>query len=319
MIAAVCASLGGRPARGWRLVTAGLGVGRGRKAPLVAGGRRADRARDRPSRRSPSGRALRHRLWLSVVWLIVLVLAAVFADLLPLGDHNDTSTTIGVQGYARPDLFSAHPLGTNNFALDLLARCIYGARVSLLTSRSPSRSAWRSAAPSACSPATSAAPIDTVVGVFADPLLAFPPLVLLIALAAMLGPPTPSPRPSLKTGVGAGDRRHPDDDPPRPGQHARGRSARVRAAAAALGARDRRIIVRELLPNVLLPLVSYAFVVSRRADRRRGLVVVPRARAAAARAVLGEHDRRGRPPRSAQPSARRARCRAPSCSRRCMH
>ena len=46
---------------------------------------------------------------------------------------SDTTKTLAVAGNTRPDLFSKHPFGTNNFGLDLLARCIYAARVSLLT------------------------------------------------------------------------------------------------------------------------------------------------------------------------------------------
>jgi peptide/nickel transport system permease protein len=199
---------------------------------------------------------------LSIVWLVALVLAAVFADLLPLGNHNNTSATIGVQGYARPDLFSDHPLGTNNFGLDLLARAIYGARVSLLTVALTVVVSLAIGGAVGLVAGYFRGAVDTVVGIFADAALAIPALVVLIAFAAMLGPPTRVPEAVLKTSaalaiVGI----------PTMIRLARANTLVVAQrefvqAARTLGARDRRIIVRELLPNVALPLVSYAFVVS---------------------------------------------------------
>jgi peptide/nickel transport system permease protein len=199
---------------------------------------------------------------LSVGWLVALVLAAVFADLLPLGNHNDTSATIGVTGYARPDLFSAHPLGTNNFGLDLLARAIYGARVSLLTVALTVVVSLAIGGAIGLVAGYFRGAVDTVVGIVADAALAIPALVVLIAFAAMLGPPTRVPEAVVKTSaalaiVGI----------PTMVRLARANTLVVAQrefvqAARTLGARDRRIIVRELLPNVALPLVSYAFVVS---------------------------------------------------------
>jgi peptide/nickel transport system permease protein len=199
---------------------------------------------------------------LSVVWLIALVLAAVFADLLPLGNHNNTSATIGVPGYARPDLLSAHPLGTNNFGLDLLARAIFGARVSLLTVALTVVISLAIGGAIGLVAGYFRGAVDTVVGIVADAALAIPALVVLIAFAAMLGPPTRVPEAVLKTSaalaiVGI----------PTMIRLARANTLVVAQrefvhAARTLGARDRRIIVRELLPNVALPLVSYAFVVS---------------------------------------------------------
>ena len=72
-------------------------------------------------------------LYMSGLWIIIVVGGALLADLLPLGEYQDTTKTLSIPGNEHPDLFSAHPFGTNNFSLDILARCIYGARVSLLT------------------------------------------------------------------------------------------------------------------------------------------------------------------------------------------
>lgn len=75
--------------------------------------------------------ATRHRwgvaVWLSVGWLVVLALAAVFADVLPLYDPADTRAGIPL---SIPT--SQNWLGTDQLGRDLLSRTIYGARVSLV-------------------------------------------------------------------------------------------------------------------------------------------------------------------------------------------
>lgn len=199
---------------------------------------------------------------LSVAWLTVLVLAALLADVLPLPNHNDTSATIGVRGYARPDLFSAHPLGTNNFGLDLLARAIHGARVSLLTAALTIAISLLIGGAIGMIAGYFRGATDTVVGIVADAALAIPALVVLIAFAAMLGPPTRVPEAVVKTSAALAIVAIPTMI-----RLARANTLVVAQrefvhAARTLGARDRRIIVREILPNVALPLVSYAFVVS---------------------------------------------------------
>lgn len=201
-------------------------------------------------------------LAISVVWLVALVVAAVFADVLPLPNHNDTSATIGVPGYARPDLFSAHPLGTNNFGLDLLARAIYGARVSLLTVTLTIVISLFVGGTAGMIAGYLRGAFDATVGIVADAALAIPALVVLIAFAAVLGPPTTVPEAVFKTGTGLALIAIPTMF-----RLARANTLVIAQrefvhAAHTLGAKHRRIIAREILPNVALPLVSYAFIVS---------------------------------------------------------
>jgi peptide/nickel transport system permease protein len=66
-------------------------------------------------------------VWLSVGWLVVLALAAIFADVLPLYDPADTRAGIPL---SIPT--SQNWLGTDQLGRDLLSRTIYGARVSLV-------------------------------------------------------------------------------------------------------------------------------------------------------------------------------------------
>ena len=143
-----------------------------------------------------------------------------------------------------------------------MARAIYGARVSLLTVALTVAISLLIGATIGMVAGYFRGPVDAIVGIFADAALAIPALVVLIAFAAMLGPPTRVPEAVVKTSaalaiVGI----------PTMIRLARANTLVVAQrefvhAARTLGARDRRIIVREVLPNVALPLVSYAFVVS---------------------------------------------------------
>nr|WP_249420089.1 ABC transporter permease [Rhabdothermincola salaria] len=96
---------------------------------------------------------------------------------------------------------------------------------------------------------------DAVIGVVTNVLLAFPPLVLLLALAAVL------PRTSRNQALALALLVIPINV----------RLARATTlsfaqrefvlAARAIGAKRRRIMIGELLPNVFVPLFSYAFIV----------------------------------------------------------
>jgi peptide/nickel transport system permease protein len=66
-------------------------------------------------------------VWCSGIWLTLLVLSAVFADLLPLYDPADTRAGIPLSVPT-----SQNWLGTDSLGRDLLSRTIYGARVSLV-------------------------------------------------------------------------------------------------------------------------------------------------------------------------------------------
>ena len=199
---------------------------------------------------------------LSAAWLTLLILAAAFADVLPLGNARDTTQTIGIIGYRTPDLFSANPLGTNGFGLDLLARCIYGARVSLLTVAVTVLASLLIGGTIGMIAGYFRRWVDVTIGIFADATLVVPALVLLIAFAAVLGSPTTVGQAVWKNGLALA---------------AVGIPTMVRLARAntmvyaqrgfvlasrSLGARHPRVLIREVLPNVALPLLSYAFIVA---------------------------------------------------------
>jgi peptide/nickel transport system permease protein len=184
--------------------------------------------------------------WLAAGWLVLIIAAAVFADLLPL----DNPTDMDMLGRRLPPE-AEHWLGTDGLGRDMLARIVFGARVSLTVGLA-------SAFIGLCVGGT----VGMLAGYFRgrfealvmglmDVLLAFPPLVLALAITAYLGlsvfnltatigflsiPPFARVARAATLGLVQRD---------------------FVTAARALGATHRRILLRELLPNVLLPLVAF--------------------------------------------------------------
>lgn len=193
--------------------------------------------------------------WLSVVWLVLLVTAAVLAPVLPLGESENSARTLADPIFARPDVLSSNPLGTNQLGLDLLSRSIHGARTSLTVSLAAAVIGMLLGAAFGLVAGYLRGAADTGIGIVTNVALAFPPLVLLLALAAVL------PRNSRNQALALAILVIPVNV----------RLARAMAlsfsqrefvlAARAMGATRRRIMAQELLPNVLAPLVSYGFIV----------------------------------------------------------
>jgi peptide/nickel transport system permease protein len=179
-------------------------------------------------------------------WIALIGLAAIFADLLPIQSPIDMDM---LDKRAPPS--AAHLLGTDNLGRDMLSRLIHGARISLTVGL---------LAP--VIGVTIGGALGMLAGYFrgrlelltvggVDVLLAFPPLVFALAVTAYLGQSALNI--TLVIGV--------------LGIPAFTRVARAVTlslserefvtAARALGATHARILVRELLPNVALPLLAF--------------------------------------------------------------
>lgn len=199
--------------------------------------------------------------WLSCLWLVAIITATVFAGLLPLGEYKDTAKTIGTPGNLRPDLFSSHPLGTNNLSLDLLSRSIYAARVSLGTALFAIAVSITIGVTIGMLAGYYRGWLETLVGVLTDSALAIPALVLLIAIAAILGVPKTVPDAILKEGIALAIVGIPSMIRLAKANTLSFVGREFITASRALGAKDRRIIFRHLLPNVILPILSYSFII----------------------------------------------------------
>src|ERR1700759_4125762 len=191
-------------------------------------------------------RRLGSLFWIAFGWLILVFAVAIFADVLPLPSPTDMDML------ARRGPFSpAHWLGTDGLGRDELSRLIHCARVSLIVGL--------------CAPIiglTIGGALGILAGYFRgrfesivvgsmDVLLAFPPLALALAVTAYLGQAILNMTSIL--GVLS---------IPAFMRVARASTLTLARrefviAAEALGASHARILLRELLPNVLLPSLAF--------------------------------------------------------------
>ena len=203
----------------------------------------AEEAVSQPARK---GRRLGWLFWAAIGWMILVFALAIFATVLPLPDPT------AMDMLERRAPFSAsHWLGTDGLGRDELSRLIHGARISLIVGL--------------CAPMiglTIGGALGMLSGYFRgrlgsfvvgsmDVLLAFPPLILVLAVIAFVGQSIFN----LTMILGV------------LGIPAFMRVARATTltlsrrefviAAEALGASHVRILLRELLPNVLLPLLAF--------------------------------------------------------------
>jgi peptide/nickel transport system permease protein len=187
----------------------------------------------------------------AVLWLGVLTFMGVFADYLPFVRNYDQQV-----GYARS--YGVGPgadfwFGSDKLGRDVFARCIYGARVSMLI-----------AVTSIIVGMVLGGLLGLIAGYFRgrtdrgrsilnDVLLAFPPLVLALVLSQRLGRGVwqvilvlsilsiaPLARIVRAQTLSISQREYV-------------------LAARSIGARSRRVLVREILPNLVPTMISVAF------------------------------------------------------------
>lgn len=194
-------------------------------------------------------------LVLAVAWIVVLVLAAVLADVLPLTESRTPALAIDTPGLLRPDLFSAHPLGTDKQGLDILGGVIYGARVSLTVGFGAVLIGLVVGGLLGMLAGFYRGRLEATINFLTDTIIAFPPLILLLALVAVMEPSVGNVTLGLAVlGI------------PTYVRIARANTLVVAhkdyvLAARVLGARNRRLLFKEVMPNLLSSLASYGFVV----------------------------------------------------------
>jgi peptide/nickel transport system permease protein len=198
---------------------------------------------------SPAWRRFRRHpgSWLGGGLVLLIVIAALFADAL----QDRPPDAQNLRARLRPPS-AEHPFGTDEFGRSVLARVLHGARISLI---------------SGLAPVLLAAAVGSTIGLIAgfvggrigaiamramDVLLAFPSLLLALAVVGTLGPGLMNAVIALAI----------VDTP----QYARiVRSVVVRAreeewvrAATALGASTPRVIFRHVAPEAISPIVVQA-------------------------------------------------------------
>jgi peptide/nickel transport system permease protein len=138
-----------------------------------------------PRRVTARGRFWRNR-WSAAGAMIVLILAivALLAPLLPLPDPDRTQPS---RRLAAP-LSAGHPLGTDHLGRDLLSRVVWGARISLAVGVIAASIAMAAGTAVGIVTGYYGGPVDQVIMRGIDLVMAFPYILLAIALVAALGP-----------------------------------------------------------------------------------------------------------------------------------
>ncbi|MGA2128754.1 MAG: ABC transporter permease [Xanthobacteraceae bacterium] len=192
------------------------------------------------------GRPLGMVTWMAAGWLLLVIAAALLADLLPL----DSPTDMDMLGRRLPP-GAEHWLGTDALGRDVLSRLVFGARVSLTIGVASALIGLGLGGTIGLLAGYFRGRLESLAMAGIDVLLAFPPLVLVLAVTACLGLSVFN----LTVTIGI------LSIPPF-ARVARAATSSLAqrdfvTAARALGATDTRILLRELLPNVLLPLVAF--------------------------------------------------------------
>lgn len=146
----------------------------------------------------------------------------------------------------------AHPLGTDYLGRDMLARLLYGGRLSLMIGFVAVGMGAGVGVPLGAVSGYYGGWVDLVVQRLADVLLSFPGILLALALVAILG--TGLQNVILSVGIGA---------VPVFVRLVRASALVIKQetyveAARALGARDRRIVFRHVVPNAMAPVIVQA-------------------------------------------------------------
>jgi len=187
--------------------------------------------------------------WAALAWIVALLVAAAFADVLPLPSPTDMDMLA-----RRAPPSAEHWLGTDNLGRDVAARLVFGARISLTVGLCAPLIALTLGGAAGLLAGYFRGRLDTIVSGGVDVLLAFPPLVLALAVTAFLGQSLANMTLILGfLGIPVFTRV--------------ARSATLAfsqrefvTAARALGATHTRVLLRELLPNVALPLSAFLLV-----------------------------------------------------------
>lgn len=184
---------------------------------------------------------------LGLVLVILILATTVFA---PLFTPYDPIVIEIRNKFDAPNL--DHLLGTDSFGRDVLSRILFGGRNTLAIGLLVVVIAFGVGVPIGIFAGFRGGRVDAVIMRFVDAMLAFPSLVLAIALAAALGP-------SLRNAMLAVAITF----TPQFARVARGQAINVRympyiEAARATGVGDLRLMVRYALPNSLGPLLVQA-------------------------------------------------------------
>jgi len=178
------------------------------------------------------------------VIILAMLALALFAEL--LAPYDPYVGDYGLQ-FARPS--AEHWFGTDEFGRDVLSRIMYGARIALFVGFCASFIGCTIGALLGVVSAFWGGTVDLLLERLMDILLAFPQLILALAIASILGPAVPNVVIAISIPI-----------IPRAARVIRSSVLSIREmqyveAVQALGATRRRVILQHIIPNVAAPYI----------------------------------------------------------------
>jgi len=217
-----------------------------------------------PPAATDDGRSKKRRLgigfWLSTIWLVVVLGLTLLAPFLPFVDEPGAFPDFSVDPAAGPS--GSHWFGVNNNGDDLFSQVVNGGRVSLFIAFSVVILGFFSGGIVGMVAGFFRGRVDRVISAVIDVLLAFPALVLALAMIAIFASDGSTVRPNMPVVIGSLS------------ILSIAPLARITrgitlafaerefvTAARTLGASNARILRREILPNVIPPMAVFSLTV----------------------------------------------------------
>jgi peptide/nickel transport system permease protein len=188
--------------------------------------------------------------WMALGWVFLISFSALFADILGFYDPLKTN----LRNTFAPMFSAGHLLGTDPVGRDMLARIVHGAQVSLQIAYTAPLISLILGLTFGISAGYFRGKVDGTIGIFVDAILAFPNIIAIIAILYFLGPTLFNMIMVLGFFGMVGDLRV-----------ARANTILYAErefvlAARAQGASHLRIMIKELLPNVMIPVLALAVI-----------------------------------------------------------
>lgn len=203
-----------------------------------------------PPKQSPLWRRLGIQFWVCATWIVVVGIAGLAAGILPLKAPQESDFTALAEGPSW-----RYWMGTDALGRDIFSRVVHGTRVSITVGLFAVLIGLIVGGMLGLIAGYYRRRTETVIMTLADALLAFPALVLLLTLTTFLGQTLQN----IVLAIGI-------VTIPIFIRLARANTLTFAQrefvlAAKATGSRNFRIITREVLPNVAMPLMAFSLVV----------------------------------------------------------
>lgn len=203
-----------------------------------------------PPKQTPMWRRLGIQFWVCVAWIVLVGIAGVAAGILPLKDPLESDFTALAEGPSW-----RYWMGTDALGRDIFSRVVHGTRVSITVGLFAVLIGLVVGGMLGLIAGYYRRRTESVIMTFADALLAFPALVLLLTLTTFMGQTLRN----IVLAIGI-------VTIPVFIRLARANTLTFAQrefvlAAKATGSRNFRIITREVMPNVAMPLMAFSLVV----------------------------------------------------------